>query len=404
MAKPTRPTRPTQPIAQQRFEDEIDLMELIHFIVKGARWWMGGGLIFTLLALLYALTLYPSTYRQQTINDIGLTQKSLSLIRQMMPAMTTPLKGSMQTQGLDSLYQRLTKGSGYLEKTILGLSGADLKDKTLDQETKAKIDTVRILVKGKDPQLMQREVSFIRNHLRGASQYLAVKRYLDDQVREAKLNLFNTESQVNRQRLSYERAERQLRSYQALQQEPHNARDLQIILNLSNQEETVDDFAGQNDISEFTGAKYLPLGNRIVALKSEMADQLEAVHIAQQQIEALKLSQRVLSELESTFNRTEFQGDAIDFAPMLEVVHNFRLQLEGGDSTREKIAALDNLERNLISFERNGLKFNNTLPAVVEQPGKVKVVVIGGLLGGVFGFLYYGWQTVRASYRRRYLT
>ena len=400
MAKTPRPTRPMQP---ERFDDEIDLMELIHFIVKGARWWVGGGLIFTLLALIYALTLYPTSYRQQTINDIGLTQESLTLIRQVMPAMSIPLKHSMQAQGLDSLYQRLTKGSGYLEKTILGLSGADLRDKTLDKELKSKIDTVRILVKGKDPDQMQREVSFIRNHLRGASQFLAVKMYLDDQVREAKLNLFNTESMVNRQRLSYERAERQLQSYQALQQEPNGARDLQIILNLSNQEETVDDFAAQNNISEFTGAKYLPLGNRIVGLKSEMADQLEAVHIAQQQIEALKLSQRVLSELESVFNRTQFQGDAIDFAPMVEVVHNFRQQLEGGDSTREKIAALDNLERNLISFERNGLKFNNTLPAKVEQQGRGELVVISGLLGGMFGFLWYMGLTVMASYRRRYL-
>ena len=387
----------------ERFDDEIDLMELVHFIVKGARWWIGGGLIAGLLALLYAFTLYPTTYRQQIINDIGLTQESLTLIRQVMPAMSIPLKGSMQTQGLDSLYQRLTKGSGYLEKTIIGLSGADLKDKTLNQETKGKIDTVRILVNGKDPDQMQREVSFIRNHLRGASQYLTVKRYLDDQVREAKLNLFNTESQVNRQRLSYERAERQLRSYQALQQEPNGARDLQIILNLSNQEETVDDFAAQNNISEFTGAKYLPLGNRIVGLKSEMADQLEAVHVAQQQIEALKLSQRVLNELLSTFNRNQFQGDAIDFAPMVEVVHNFRQQLEGGDSTREKIAALDNLERNLISFERSGLKFNNTLPAEVDQQGRGKLVVISGLLGGVFGFLWYVGLTVMASYRHRYL-
>ena len=400
MAKTPRPTRPMQP---ERFDDEIDLMELIHFIVKGARWWVGGGLIFTLLALLYALILYPVTYRQQTINDIGLTQESLTLIRQVMPAMTIPLKDSMQTQGLEDLYDSIVKDENFLDKTIFVISGATLKDKTLDQETKGKIDTVRILVNGKDPDQMQREVSFIRNHLRGASQYLAVKRYLDDQVREAKLNLFNTESQVNRQRLSYERAERQLRSYQALQQEPNGARDLQIILNLSNQERTVDNFAAQNNISEFTGAKYLPLGNRIVGLKSEMADQLEAVHIAQQQIEALKLSQRVLSELESVFNRTQFQGDAIDFAPMVEVVHNFRLQLERGDSTREKIAALDNLERNLISFERNGLKFNNTLPAIVDQQGRGKLVVISGLLGGVFGFLYYVGLTVMASYRRRYL-
>ena len=98
----------------------------------------------------------------------------------------------------------------------------------------------------------------------------------------------------------------------------------------------------------------------------------------------------------------EYQADLIDFQPLFEVVKEYR-QRGGSAYSREVIAALDNLERNLISFERNGLKFNNTLPAVLEQKGRGKLVVISGVLGGMFGFLWYVLLTVMGSYRRRYL-
>jgi len=399
MAKTPRPTRPMQP---ERFDDEIDLMELIHFIVKGARFWIAGGLIAGLLALLYAFTLYPSTYRQQTINDIGLNQERLALINQMIPPMTFPLKENMRAQKLEDLYDQIIENDDFLDETIFGLSGVDLKDKNQDTELRGKIDTVRILIKGKNPDQMQRKMSFITNSIRGLSQYLSVKRFLDDESREAKLRLFNTEAQVNGQYLSYERAERQLLAYQELQRQPNQQQDLQIILNLSNQEERLGDKGSMNNISEFTGAKYLPLGNRIVGLKSEMADQQQAIRISQQQIQALKLSQSVLSQMADVFASIVYQADVIDFQPLFEVVQEYR-QRGGSAYSREEIAALDNLQRNLISFERNGQKFNNSLPAVLEQKGRGKLVVVSGLLGGVLGFLWYALQTVVASYRRRYL-
>ena len=178
------------------FDEEIDLMELLHFVIKGVRFWIGGVLIAGVLALIYALTLYPSTYRQQTINDIGLNQERLALIRQMIPPMTFPLKENMRAQKLEDLYDRIVKDEDFLDETIFGISGVDLKDKNQDNELRGKVDTVRILVKGKDPDLMQREMNFIRNSIRGLSQYLSVKRFLDDMSREAKLKLFNTEAQV----------------------------------------------------------------------------------------------------------------------------------------------------------------------------------------------------------------
>ena len=383
----------------QRYDDEIDLFELLRFVVRGARFYVVGGLVFALLGLLYALTLYPTTYRQQVINDIGLNEEKLNLIRQMLPAMIYPMEKQMAATDLEDLYEDIQKDPDFLNDSIIGLSGLDLKDKALDEASKDKVETVRFLLEGHDLEVLSRANTFLQNNLRGLSQYLGVKRYLDNESRESKLLLFNTESQVNRQQLNFDRAQRQLNAYQTLQQEPNQYRDMQIILNLSNQEERVGDKRNLDNISEFSGSKYLPLGNRILALKSEMADQLEAIYISQQQIQALRLQQAVFEKLNDRFTQIVYQGDVVDLSAMFQVVQRVR---QASPLTREETAALDSVERNLLSFERDGLKFKNSLPVVVEKRGRTKVVLIAGLLGGVFGFLLYGYQVIGSAYRRRY--
>ena len=391
----------TRAIQQTHSEDEIDLFELLHFLIKGSRYWLSGGLIFGLMALIYALILYPSTYQQQTINDIDLKQESLSLVRQVMPAMTVPLEDKMRTQGLEELYTKITRGGqAYLDKTIFGISGVDLKDKSLDSLTKGKIDAVVIRLKGDDSDLAKREIDFIRNNIRGASQYLAVKKYINDEIIDATINLFNSRAEVNRQMLSYERVSRQLLAYQALKNESNGLKDMQIILNLSNEEVSTDDKKELNNISEFSGAKYLPIENRIVALRSEMADHQEAMNIAELQIEALKLSQKVLNDLSVTFNETPYQANVINLSPMIQLVQDYRQQKT--DYTREEISALDNLERELINFNRSGFRFANSLPMVIEKKGRLFLVLIAGFIGAFLGFLYYAISNLAQAYRRRF--
>ena len=398
MANQQQKTRATK---QTHYDDEIDLFELLHFFVKGVRYWLSGGLIFGLIALIYALVLYPSTYQQQTINDIELDQENLRLVRQVMSAMTVPLEDKMQAQGMEGLYTKITKGgSAYWDETIFGVSGVDLKDKSLDSQAKGRIETVVIALKSDDRDLAKREIDFIRNNIRGVSQYLAVKKYLDNEIINGRIDLFNTESQVNRQQLNYERASRQLLAYQALQNESNDEKDMQIILNLSNEEVTAGDKKELNNISEFSGAKYLPLSNRIVALKSEMADQMESVQISELQIEALRLSQKVLNDLVVTFNTTPYQGDVIQFSPMIQTIADYRQQ--NLDYTREEIAALDNLELTLIDFDRSGFRFSNSLPMVVEKKSRLLLVIVSGFIGAFLGFLFYTIRSLIDIYRQRY--
>ena len=49
MANQQQKTRTNQ---QTSSDDEIDLFELLHFLLKGARYWLSGGLIFGFLALI----------------------------------------------------------------------------------------------------------------------------------------------------------------------------------------------------------------------------------------------------------------------------------------------------------------------------------------------------------------
>ena len=401
MANQEQKTRTTQ---QTHSDDEIDLFELLHFLIKGARYWLSGGLIFGLIALIYALALYPSTYQEQTINDIELDQESLSLVRQVMSAMTVPLGDKMQAEGLEDLYEKITiKGPDFLDETIFGVSGVDLKDKSLDSLSKGKIETVVIRIKGDDYDLAKREIDFIRNNIRGISQYLEVKKFITEEISEAKINLFNLEADLNEQLLNIERTESQLLSYQSIQKESNQMKDMQIILNLTNEEDKIsndDKNENLNNVTEFSGAKYLPIGNRIVAIKSELSDQMAALRIAQFQIDALKLSQNLLNDLAGTFKATSYQGDVINFSPMMQLVRDYRQQKTG--YTREEIAAMDILERQLIEFDGIEFRFSNNLPMIVEKKGRLFMILIAGFIGAFLGFLLYSTISLVNAYRRRY--
>ena len=131
-----------------------------------------------------------------------------------------------------------------------------------------------------------------------------------------------------------------------------------------------------------------------------MADLKEGLQVSEFEIEALKLSQKVLNDLVVTFEETPYQGDVIDFSMMIQLVQDYRRQKT--DYTREEVAALDNLERRLISFDRSGFRFSNSLPMVVEKKGRLFLVLIGGFIGAFFGFLFYAISSLVNAYSRRY--
>ena len=403
-------------------EDEIDMFQLLRFLVKSTRFWVMGTIISSVLALTYIFTLLPKNLSLLTINDINITQEKLSVVRQIMPAMTLPLKTMMESKGLDSLYSSITMDSDFLSETIIGMSGADLSDKKLDSKTKDKVDTVLILINGHDEDLMKLEADFIRNNLRGILQYLAVKQYLDEESQNAKIEAFEKEMLMNTLNLKYERTKNKLLRYKNLQKEPDQQKDLQITLNLESTNLDKDEndnnykqpFQIQGTIDnpklseimkfseaiEFPGAKYLPLSNRIVAIKTEMADQTEGLNITKREIKALKLSQTMLSELDQTFNSLQYQGQEIDLTTMIDLVN--KRQKVTPKLTFEETGALDALKMNLIRYDQQGYNFKNSLPEVVSQKGRAKIFFIALIFGGLVGLISFSLKELLLGYRQRF--
>ena len=378
-------------------DDEIDLFEVIQFFIGLRRYVLIGGFGLGGLALVYALVSYPTTARQLVINDVGLDLPKLTLMRSMLPAMVTPLELEMRALGLEGLYSKITQNASFLDEAVVGRSGVNLKDKGLTNELKNQVNVVEFTLSGAEVDTLTPQLNFLVDGVHAFSQYLDIKRWLDESSRTARINLFNTEAQVNAQRLNQERAQNQLVAYAKLQPAAKSTEDIQVILNLSNESVTLGDQSKMNRVQEFSGAKYLPLANRMLAIQSELADLTEAIAISERQIEAVKLQQSVLNQLEVTFNTLPFNAQVIDMEPFIAQVTDARPSA----ATREDVAILNTLEGQLLGYDVQGSRFTNRLPAVIEKKGRGKLVIIAGLLGGVLGLLIGSVVHISQLYRRR---
>jgi hypothetical protein len=396
MAK--QPLRPTH-------DDEIDLFEVVKFFVDIRRYWLIGGFGFGAIAIVYALLLHPVTARQLTLNDVGLNQEKLVLLETMIPASVMPLKQNFIERDQEELWESL-KDDSFVFKVIAGVSGVDLKEKNEELENKKRIDAIRVSVKGKNPNRLRRDIETIQDLIRGLSQNLAINTWLNDEITATRVNEFNKRSELNSLIISEQRLEKQMQNYEAIAKANPDIKEMQIILNLSN---TEDKLADKEDklveykdelasVREFSGAKYLPLANRIVALKTEQSDLMEVRIITERELGALELRSQVLTDIEAAMANISFSGSTLDLASLFDVVANLR----SNNLTAEQVVMLDQTERELIGFDVMARKFNNHLPLLIEKKGEMKLVMIAGVLGGVLGVIYGAYLRLSQAYRRRF--
>ena len=388
MAK--QPLRPTH-------DDEIDLFEVVKFFVDIRRYWLIGGFGLGGLAIVYALLFHPITARQLTLNDVGLNQERLALLTTMIPASVVPLEQTFIEQGQAKLWQSL-KDDGFISKTIVGVSGVDLKEKNEELENKKRIDAMRIELKGKDPDRLKRDIKTIQDLVRGLSQNLAITTWLNDEITATRLNEFNKRAELNSIRLDEERLTKQMQNYEAIAKASPGVKDMQVILNLSNTMDKLTDKKELASVSEFSGAKYLPLTNRILAMKTEQSDLKESRIITERELGALELRNQALGLIEDEMAKLTFGGSTFNLGSVFTRLASLRTP----ELPAEQIVALDQTERELIGFDVMANKFNNHLPMVLEQKGKAKLVIVAGILGGVLGIVYGAWLKLSQAYRRRF--
>ena len=388
MAK--QPLRPTH-------DDEIDLFELIRFFVDIRRYWLIGGFGLGGLAIVYALLFHPITARQLTLNDVGLNQERLALLTTMIPASVVPLEEKFIERGQAKLWQSL-KDDGFISKTIVGVSGVDLKEKSEGLENKKRIDAIRVLIKGQDPDRLKRDIKTIQDLVRGLSQNLTITTWLNDEITDTRLNEFNKRAELNSLRITEDRLARQMQNYEAIARGSVGVKDMQVILNLSNAEDKLASKSEMQSVSEFSGAKYLPLANRIVALKTEQSDLKESRIITERELGALELRNQALGLIEDEMAKLTFGGSTLNLGSVFTRLASLRTP----ELPAEQIVALDQTERELIGFDVMARKFNNRLPMVLEQKDEAKLVIIAGILGGVLGIVYGAWLKLSQAYRRRF--
>ena len=385
-----------QPV-RQTHDDEIDLFEIVKFFVDIRRYWLIGGFGLGALAIVYALLFHPITARQLTLNDVGLNQEKLMLLETMIPASVSPLKEQFIERDQAGLWESL-KDDGFINKNIVGVSGVDLKEKSEELENRKRIDAVRVVVKGQDPDRLRRDIQTIQDLIRGLSQNLAINTWLSDEITATRLNEFNKRAELNSLIVSEQRLEKQMQNYDAIAKRYPDVKDMQVILNLSNAEDRLDTKSEMQSVSEFSGAKYLPLANRIVAMKTEQSDLKEVRIIAERELGALELLNQALAGIEAAMANIAFSGSTLDLAPLFEVVANLR----SSDLTAEQVVMLDQTERVLIGFDVMARKFNNQLPMVMDQKGKAKLVIIAGIFGVFLGIIYGACLRLSQAYRRRF--
>ena len=385
-----------QPV-RQTHDDEIDLFEIVRFFVDIRRYWLIGGFGLGGLAIVYALLFHPITAKQLTLNDVGLNQEKLALLETMIPASVSPLEQSFIERDQAGLWGSL-KSDDFVLKTIVGVSGVDLKEKNEDLENKKRVDAVRVMLKGKDPDQLRRDIQTIQDLIRGLSQNLAINSWLNDELTATRLNEFNKRAELNSLIVSEQRLDKQMQNYDAIAKANPGVKDMQVILNLSNAEDKLGDKNELLSVSEFSGAKYLPLSNRIVALKTEQSDLKEVRIITERELGALELRSQALTGMEAAMANIAFSGSTLDLTALFDVITNLRTE----GLTAEQVVMLDQTERELIGFDVMARKFNNQLPMVMEQKGEVKLVMIAGVLGGVLGVIYGACLKLSLAYRRRF--
>jgi len=388
MAK--QPLRPTH-------DDEIDLFEVVRFFVDIRRYWLIGGFGLGALAIVYALLFHPITARQLTLNDVGLNQERLSLLETMIPASVTPLEEQFIKRDQADLYESL-KDETFILKTIVGVSGVDLKEKKEELENKKRIDAIRVLIKGKDTDRLKRDIETIQDLIRGLSQNLAITTWLNDEITATRLNEFNKRAELNSIRLDEERLTKQMQNYEAIAKASPGVKDMQVILNLSNTMDKLTDKKELASVSEFSGAKYLPLTNRILAMKTEQSDLKESRIITERELGALELRNQALGLIEDEMAKLTFGGNTLDLGSVFTRLASLRTP----ELAAEQVVMLDQTERELIAFDVMARKFNNRLPMVMEQKGEAKLVIIAGVMGGVLGIIYGAWLKLSQAYRRRF--
>ena len=349
----------------KKFDDEIDLMAILKFIIDIRIFWVLGSTLFGVLAFFYMLMFPTLMLEKVIINDIDLDQSQLALV---MNVINADLSSEVMANNLK----------------VMGI-GTALGELETNINRQEKISAVKILVEGTNESELKELIESIKIKIRNENQYLLFSKWITDQsiitIEELERNQtafkdFQIEATWLRERLvRYEELENS-----------KVGNDTQFILNL-------------NSNSDISGAKYLPISLRIMALKTELVDVQEGMTRVKNIIGALQMQHLILDESRRVISITKKIAGNLNMGEFLNILNEKRKP----NLSVEEAHIIDIFESKVKSYTSYLKLFDNSLPISIDSQSKFRVVItfalFGLLLGGLTGILYY----VYLAYRRRYI-
>ena len=393
MVKRTVKNNPTQ-----GFDDEIDLFELLHFVVDIRVYWIAGGFSFAALALIYTFLFMPASGSLLLKNDIGLTQQTLALTQAKLPGLVKPLaKQDPENRALSAL-----SNPEWVTKNLTGLSGLDLsKIKNLDllDEKKQAIDSIRISHKARTASILQQEVLQMADAIRASSQYIGLQNFLQTQLVSLQRRRVEVQNTLEDNQLKMERLTAQIINYQAIAKRYPQSVNQQLVIDLTNPtSEDSTSTQSMNRVDELRQSKYLPITSRLTALETQLSDLKTAKQQFLNELEAIQIAYQQLSLINDELPSFSLQGVALS---QLSRQHLDPL-LADPNLQRETRVMLSGIHKDLSLIELQIYLLKQRIPLYFEEVSRLKYIAIGGLFGGVLGFLYGCGLRLMAAYRRRY--
>ena len=383
--------------SQPTYDDEIDLFELLHFIVRTSRFWTAGGIGFGLLGLLYVLFLMPLTGTLLLKNDIGLTQQTLALTQAKLPGLIKPLSDLNPN---DRVLNNLSDPE-WLNQNIKGISGLDtskLKNLDLLDEKKMSIDSITVSHKSANAEQLNEEILRMADTFRSGQQYISLVNFINQKTQQFQQRQVEIRNTLEENQLKMERLTVQIKNYQVIAERYPGSANQQLVIELKNQVgEDQTRSESMNRVEDLAQSKYLPITSRLTALETQLSDLQSARAQFERELQAITLGLTRLNELNGQI--PAFTLTAIDMQALL----TFKpIPSNDNELTREARVLLSEIDKQLTLIGLQSTRLRQQVPLFLQQQGKLKLIVIAGVFGGVLGFLFGAGLELVNAYRRRY--
>ena len=235
--------------------------------------------------------------------------------------------------------------------------------------------------------------------IRASSQYIGLQNFLQTQLVSLQRRRVEVQNTLEDNQLKMERLTAQIINYQAIAKRYPQSVNQQLVIDLTNPtSEDSTSTQSMNRVDELRQSKYLPITSRLTALETQLSDLKTAKQQFLNELEGIQIAYQQLTLINDELPSFSLQGVTLS---QLSQQHLEPL-LADPNLQRETRVMLSGIQKELSLIELQIYLLKQRIPLYFEEVSRFKYIAIGGVFGGVLGFLYGCSLRLMAAYRRRY--